>query len=81
MPLLTLGDGGAPALVNLTLTLPAAERRSYVFEGNAQALDHVLVDTTSAAAAGYEVLRLNSGNAEHVSDHDPPIVRLPVQAN
>ena len=81
LPLLTLSDGGEPHLVNLTTTLPIAERRSYVFEGNAQALDHLLVDATSATAVEYEVLRLNSGNADQVSDHDPPIVRLTIPAS
>jgi uncharacterized protein len=76
LPLLVATDGGEPRLVNLTTTLSLAERRSYVFEGNAQALDHVLVDPASAAAAGYEVVHLNSGRAAPVSDHDPPVVRL-----
>ena len=78
LPLLTLSDGGGPGLVNLTTKLPLVERHSYVFEGNAQALDHVPVDVESATAAQYEVMRLNSGRAAQVSDHDPPIVRLQV---
>jgi uncharacterized protein len=59
---------------------PAAERRSYVLEGNAQALDHVLVDPASAAGAGYEVVHLNSGRADQVSDHDPPLASLRIGA-
>lgn len=81
LPLLILGDGGEPRLVNLTDTLPPPERRSYVFEGNAQALDHMLVDSASAPGAEYEVLHLNSGRAEQISDHDPPIARLRVPSS
>lgn len=59
---------------------PVAERRSYVLEGNAQALDHLLVDPASAEEAGYEVVHLNSGRADQASDHDPPVASLRVGA-
>lgn len=75
-PLLVLTEGGEPQLVNLTNRLPLSERRSYVFEGNAQALDHLSVDPVSAGVADYEVLHLNSGTADPASDHDPLIVRI-----
>ena len=61
--------------------LPAAERYSYVFEGNSQALDHVLV---SARLAGqpfaYDVVHVNAEFATHVSDHDPQVARFLVDA-
>ena len=43
-PPLVVTDGGLPQLINLTNAEPIPERRSYVFEGNGQALDHVLVE-------------------------------------
>jgi hypothetical protein len=51
-----------------------------VLEGNAQALDNVLVDPASVAGAGYEVVHLNSGRADQVSDHDPPLASLRIGA-
>ena len=39
-----------PNFVNLTDTLPAAERYSFIFEGTPQALDHVLVNTRRRSA-------------------------------
>jgi predicted extracellular nuclease len=85
-PPLVLTDGGAPQLINLTNVEPLPERRSYVFEGNGQALDHVLVDVRSAEAAEHEVLHLNSGlpgdldagPAIKLSDHDPKVVSLKI---
>jgi predicted extracellular nuclease len=68
-----LTDGGA--LTALISTLPGSERYSYVFEGNAQVLDHVLV---SAAPRGvdYDVVHINAEFALQDSDHDPQVVRL-----
>jgi predicted extracellular nuclease len=75
-----------PNFVNLTDTLPAAERYSFIFEGTPQALDHMLLNTSaSALVAGYEVARNNSDfpegplfaadptRPERSSDHDMPV--------
>jgi len=74
-PLKTLTEAG---LQNLTETLPPTERYSYVFEGNSQALDHILVSEHLAQTAQpeYDVVHVNAEYAERVSDHDPAIVRL-----
>lgn len=67
-------------LQNLMETLPEAERYSYVFDGNAQALDHVLVTANLAAVATFDVVRLNAEYAfddlDRFSDHDPLLVRF-----
>jgi predicted extracellular nuclease len=74
-----VGDG---SLVDLPRTLPAAERYTYVFEGNSQVLDHVLLSRALAAPragrSGYEydIVHTNSEFAEQASDHDPQVVRL-----
>ncbi|MBB3050070.1 hypothetical protein FHS23_001065 [Prauserella isguenensis] len=69
----TLTDGGA--LTSLIDTLPAKERYSYVYEGNSQVLDHILV-SDSLRRVDYDVVRINSEFAEQASDHDPQIVRF-----
>nr|WP_327732166.1 MULTISPECIES: lamin tail domain-containing protein [unclassified Streptomyces] len=61
----------------LISTLPAAERYTYVYEGNSQTLDHIL---TSPAVThfDYDVVHINAEFADQASDHDPQIVRIDV---
>jgi len=79
-------DYVTPNYVNLTDTLPAAQRYSFIFEGTPQALDHVLVNTVAAGyLQRYAVARGNAdfpagpefaGDAtrpEGASDHDMPV--------
>ena len=42
------------------LTLPADERYDYVFEGNAQSLDHMLVTEGLQEGAAFDVVRINA---------------------
>lgn len=66
-------------LHNLTNDLPPDERYSYIFEGNAQSLDHILVSPSLKAAAEVDVVHVNAEFAEtaaRASDHDPIMVRL-----
>ena len=66
-------------LHNLTNDLPADERYSYIFEGNAQTLDHILVSPSLRASAEVDIVHVNAEFAEtaaRASDHDPIIVRL-----
>jgi predicted extracellular nuclease len=76
-PLQTLTAAG---LVNLTDTLPEHARYSYVYDGNSQALDHILVSLNLLPAAEYQILHLNSefavGDPLRLSDHDPLLLRL-----
>ncbi|WP_059012117.1 lamin tail domain-containing protein [Streptomyces specialis] len=72
-----LTAGGA--LTDLPATLPAAERYTYVFEGNSQVLDHILLSPSLAATSyAYDVVHVNSEFAAQISDHDPQVVRLPL---
>jgi hypothetical protein len=81
-PVRTLVSEGG--LHNLTDRLPAAERWTYIYQGNAQALDHVLVSPGFAAAAGglerldYAVAHLNAASASGASDHDPCVLTFPI---
>ncbi|MGW5642118.1 endonuclease/exonuclease/phosphatase family protein [Saccharopolyspora sp. NPDC003752] len=62
------------ALVPLADSLPPAERYSYVYEGNSQQLDHILV--SPAITAEYDVVHINAEFADQASDHDPQVARL-----
>ena len=66
-------------LTNLTNSLPPNERYSFIFQGNSQSLDHVLVNNSLAAAAGFDIVHVNSELPETdalASDHDPIIARI-----
>ena len=64
-------------LHDLIETLPANEQYSYVFEGNSETLDHILVsDDLFAEPLDYDVVHVNSEFADQASDHEPQIVRL-----
>lgn len=73
-----------PDLVNLVDTVPADQRYSYVFDGNAQVLDHVIV--TANLVPLVDKLQYSRGNADspetarnaadsaaRLSDHDAPV--------
>ena len=70
----TLEAGGA--LTDLNRLLAPEERYSFVFDGNAQALDHILVTAGLAANAQYDAIHLNSEQPDtpaRGTDHDPQI--------
>jgi hypothetical protein len=73
-----------PNLTDLTDTLPAAQQYSYTFDGNAQELDHVLVNQPAFARVSRfaiartnadfpETFRNDSSRPERISDHDPAV--------
>lgn len=52
------------------------ERYSYVFEGNTQSLDHILVSDAllePAVATQFDAVHINSEFSDQLSDHDPDI--------
>lgn len=60
-----------PDLVNPVIDLPAADQYSFVFDGSAQVLDHLLVsDALSSRLAGVEFMRGNADTPDSVGD-DP----------
>ena len=67
----------AAGLTDLPATLPDAERYTYVFEGNSQVLDHILISSSLAGTSyGYDIVHVNSEFAAPLSDHEPQLVRL-----
>ncbi|MEI7032625.1 endonuclease/exonuclease/phosphatase family protein [Streptomyces pratensis] len=61
----------------LITTLPAAERYSYVYDGNSQTLDHILT-SPGIRRFDYDVVHINAEFADQASDHDPQVVRVKV---
>ncbi|MEO6089809.1 MAG: endonuclease/exonuclease/phosphatase family protein [Umezawaea sp.] len=68
-----LTAGGA--VVDLIGTLPPLERYSYVFEGNAQVLDHIFI-SKNIKRYNYDVVHINAEFADQASDHDPQVVKV-----
>ena len=78
-----VGSGGS-ALVDLPRTLPVDERYSYVYQGNSQVLDQILISQALTVAPpgskypafDYDIVHTNSEFHDQDSDHDPQVVRL-----
>jgi endonuclease/exonuclease/phosphatase family metal-dependent hydrolase len=68
-------------LEDLVKRLPLENRYSYVYLGNSQVLDHVLVTEALTAGAEIEMVHVNADfpAADRASDHDPVMVRLSIQ--
>lgn len=73
----TLAILAGSVLHNLEALLPANERYDYVFEGNTQTLDHLLVSANLlAAGAEFDSVHINAEFADQISDHDGLVARL-----
>jgi predicted extracellular nuclease len=70
---LAILEGGV--LHDMIDTLPANERYSYVFDGNSQTLDHILVSSNllDNASPAHDVVHVNAEFADQASDHDPQV--------
>jgi predicted extracellular nuclease len=68
-------------LEDLVKRLPLESRYSYVYLGNSQVLDHILVSEPLATGAEVEMVHVNAEfpAADRASDHDPVIVRLSIR--
>ncbi|MEV6286840.1 lamin tail domain-containing protein [Kribbella sp. NPDC051770] len=71
-----LMGSGRTSLINLPQTLPAKERYSYVFEGNSQILDQILMSRNLQPGSSYDVVHMNAEFPDQISDHDPQVVRV-----
>ena len=71
-----LTEGGV--LRTAAFSLPESERYTYVYEGNSQVLDHIMVSSKLRfnAAVEYDVVHVNAEFANSVSDHDPEVARF-----
>jgi uncharacterized protein len=86
-PLTILKGGGSTRLTDLIDRMPARERYTFIFEGNSQVLDHLLLSEslldavegidTAAFNANYGTLyEEDISTAASSSDHNPPVVWL-----
>ncbi|MFD7512681.1 endonuclease/exonuclease/phosphatase, partial [Streptomyces sp. NPDC059853] len=62
-------------LRSAVFSLPADERYTYIFNGNAQVLDQTLV-SPGIKKFDYDIVHINSEFAGQASDHDPQIIRF-----
>jgi len=75
----TPGGTGTPVLFDPKLSLPPAEQYTYIFEGNSQVLDSMLVSRNLRdSGAQYDTVHVNAefAAAANASDHDPSVLRL-----
>ncbi len=64
-------------MLDLYYLLPPNERYSYVFDGNSQALDHILVSPALLfPLPEYDSVHVNAEFTPQQSDHDPQVARL-----
>ena len=84
-PIQALRDGG---LVHVFDTIPPEERYTYIYEGESEVLDHILLNPAlMSALRRVEVLHVNADyplsapddtSPRHKSDHDPVIVAFTI---
>ncbi|MPZ38641.1 MAG: fused nuclease/metallophosphatase/5'-nucleotidase/calcium-binding protein [Rhizobiales bacterium] len=72
--------GGTAVLNDLLELLPEDERYDYVFEGNSQTLDHILVTGRLAENVQFDVVHINAEFADQTSDHDPLLASFLLEA-
>lgn len=66
-------------MTNMVEKVPAADRYSYVYQGNSQVLDHILVSNRLAASTEIDMIHVNADFTEmsgRASDHDPVLVQI-----
>ncbi len=72
-------------LTNLVERVSLNRRYTYVFNGNSQVLDHVLVSKNllDTAEPAIEIVHINAeyAHSERASDHDPVLARFKLPAN
>ncbi|HXF83271.1 MAG TPA: endonuclease/exonuclease/phosphatase family protein [bacterium] len=70
-------SGPPSLLVNLAHGIPEADRYTFVFDGNGQTLDHILVSPRIAARSPvYDIVHMNVEFPGPASDHDPAVARI-----
>lgn len=72
----TPGGRGQRVLKNLVNTLPSTEQYTFIFDGNSQALDNILVSKRLASDATVDIVHVDSEFIDRASDHDPIVARV-----
>ncbi|STO09554.1 Predicted RNA-binding protein, contains TRAM domain [Exiguobacterium aurantiacum] len=66
-------------MTNMVEKVPAVDRYSYIYQGNSQVLDHILVSNRLAASTEIDMIHVNADFTEmsgRASDHDPVLVQI-----
>ena len=69
-------------MTNMINTVDKADRYTYLFQGNSQVLDHILVSNHLADSTKTDILHINADftdMAGRASDHDPVLVQIDVK--
>ncbi|MER7488487.1 endonuclease/exonuclease/phosphatase family protein [Streptomyces sp. NPDC126497] len=69
---------GGGTLWSAIKSLPRSERYSYVYQGNSQALDHILISPSIRRHGrfDYDSVHINAEFHDQISDHDPQVLRF-----
>ncbi|MEU2400868.1 endonuclease/exonuclease/phosphatase family protein [Streptomyces pseudogriseolus] len=69
---------GGGVLWSAVKSLPASERYSYVYQGNSQALDQILISPSIRrhCSFSYDSVHINAEFHDQISDHDPQVLRF-----
>ncbi len=74
------GNGGDAELINLIDSLPTEDQYTFIFNGNSQVLDHILVTTgINDRGADVDIVHTNLDfgfPSDNPSDHDPVVARV-----
>ncbi|MBF0859754.1 glycosyltransferase [Gluconobacter sp. LMG 31484] len=63
-------------LTDMSTTEDPSNRYTYIFEGNAESLDHTIGSADFANAGKFETIHVNTGSLTGESDHDPSVTLL-----
>src|SRR5262249_6253036 len=74
----TYTPGGTAVLTDLQDLLPPDQRYDYVFEGNSETLDHMLVSNNHSASTAFDIVHVNAEFFDQTSDHEPLTASLKV---
>ncbi|MFD6321998.1 endonuclease/exonuclease/phosphatase family protein [Streptomyces sp. NPDC058442] len=69
---------GRGTLWSAVKSLPKSERYSYVYQGNSQVLDQILISPSirRGGTFSYDSVHINAEFHDQISDHDPQILRF-----
>ncbi|WP_282154456.1 endonuclease [Cytobacillus gottheilii] len=71
-------------MTNMINEVEASDRYTYLYQGNSQVLDHILVSNNLAANTEVDILHINADftdMAGRASDHDPVMVQIDLKAS
>ena len=74
------GVGEEKVLTNLIDQLDGDEAYTFIFQGNAQVLDHIFVSDSLLSGANVDIVHVNNDFADFASDHEPVVASFTLEA-